>query len=350
MKFNITAFLLASGGVSTITLLSKPANAQFQLFGRRLATDNQSASANAQHPLFRRRRRATADTKANAVDPAIITAEDNGRALQDTTDLSLSMPMAIEFSGGAGGVAGGQEKQHLHQHHVQHHVQQEEEHSPTDSLPSSKSGKSSSSKMGKGGTSSPTTDTLTSAKSSKIGNTASPTTDTLSSTKSGKGTKSPTASAKAGKLFKSKSAKSSKDNTASPVAPPTPTPPAPGPSFCVAGETCTEPGETCTDGTTEECCGDIFDSFTCECGSDLVFGNCGATNVCADIVCPPDNGGGTDPSFNCPPASFVGCTTSDPNNISDECPTVGQPCLNTIIPGVFCCRDQCPRNYCTAKS
>ena len=108
MKFNITAFLLASGGVSTITLLSKPANAQFQLFGRRLATDNQSASANAQHPLFRRRRRATADTKANAVDPAIITAEDNGRALQDTTDLSLSMPMAIE-SGGGGGVAGGQD-------------------------------------------------------------------------------------------------------------------------------------------------------------------------------------------------------------------------------------------------
>lgn len=85
---------------------------------------------------------------------------------------------------------------------------------------------------------------------------------------------------------------------------------------CVAGETCTEPGETCTDGTTEECCGDIFDSFTCECGSDLVFGNCGATNVCADIVCPPDNGGGTDPGvtpspvpapaagFNCPAVSF----------------------------------------------
>ena len=36
MKLNITAFLLASGAST---------NAQFQLFGRRLATDNQSASA-----------------------------------------------------------------------------------------------------------------------------------------------------------------------------------------------------------------------------------------------------------------------------------------------------------------
>ena len=52
--------------------------------------------------------------------------------------------------------------------------------SPTsDTLSSAKS-----SKMGN--TASPTTDTLSSAKSSKMGNTASPTTDMLSSTKSGK--------------------------------------------------------------------------------------------------------------------------------------------------------------------
>ena len=97
MKFNIAAFLLASGAST---------NAQFQSSGRRLATDNQSASANAQHPLFRHRRATADDANADdAVDPAIITAEDNGRALQDTTDPSLSMPMAIEFGGGAG-VAG----------------------------------------------------------------------------------------------------------------------------------------------------------------------------------------------------------------------------------------------------
>ena len=56
----------------------------------------------------------------------------------------------------------------------------------------------------------------------------------------------------------------------------------------------------------------------------------------------------TPPTFNCPPASFVGCTAPDPTDFQDECPTIGQPCVNGN-PGEFCCRDACPRNYCTAK-
>ena len=55
-----------------------------------------------------------------------------------------------------------------------------------------------------------------------------------------------------------------------------------------------------------------------------------------------------DASFNCPPASFVGCTAPNPNNPIDECPIVGQPCKDGN-PGEYCCKDGCPRNYCTAK-
>mmetsp|Transcript_21190 Transcript_21190/g.38368 ORF Transcript_21190/g.38368 Transcript_21190/m.38368 type:complete len:223 (+) Transcript_21190:81-749(+) len=56
----------------------------------------------------------------------------------------------------------------------------------------------------------------------------------------------------------------------------------------------------------------------------------------------------TPPTFNCPPASFVGCTATDPSDAQDECEPVGEPCSNGIA-GEFCCRDACPRNYCTAK-
>lgn len=54
------------------------------------------------------------------------------------------------------------------------------------------------------------------------------------------------------------------------------------------------------------------------------------------------------PSFNCPAASFIGCTAPDPQDFEDECSTVGELCENGN-PGEFCCRDGCPRNYCTAK-
>jgi len=54
------------------------------------------------------------------------------------------------------------------------------------------------------------------------------------------------------------------------------------------------------------------------------------------------------PTFNCPSAEFVGCTAPDPQDFEDECPTIGQPCIGGN-PGEFCCRDACPRNYCTAK-
>ncbi|KAL3766501.1 hypothetical protein ACHAW5_001170 [Stephanodiscus triporus] len=55
----------------------------------------------------------------------------------------------------------------------------------------------------------------------------------------------------------------------------------------------------------------------------------------------------TPPMFNCPPASLVGCTAPDPSNPQDECPVVGEPCEGDS--GEFCCPDECPRNYCTAK-
>jgi hypothetical protein len=55
-----------------------------------------------------------------------------------------------------------------------------------------------------------------------------------------------------------------------------------------------------------------------------------------------------DSTFVCPPASFVGCTAPDPDNLIDECPTVGQPCVDGND-GEYCCKDGCPRNYCTAK-
>lgn len=54
------------------------------------------------------------------------------------------------------------------------------------------------------------------------------------------------------------------------------------------------------------------------------------------------------PTFNCPDADFVGCTAPDPTDPQDECPTVGEPCTSGNV-GEFCCRDACPRNYCTAK-
>ena len=47
-------------------------------------------------------------------------------------------------------------------------------------------------------------------------------------------------------------------------------------------------------------------------------------------------------------ASFVGCTAPDPQDFEDECPTIGEPCPQGNA-GEFCCRDACPRNYCTAK-
>ncbi|KAL7518120.1 hypothetical protein ACHAWX_002979 [Stephanocyclus meneghinianus] len=61
-----------------------------------------------------------------------------------------------------------------------------------------------------------------------------------------------------------------------------------------------------------------------------------------------DGGIAPDSSFNCPPASFVGCTATNPNNPVDECTTVGLPC-DGGNEGEYCCRDACPRNYCTAK-
>ncbi|ACI64676.1 predicted protein [Thalassiosira pseudonana CCMP1335] len=54
------------------------------------------------------------------------------------------------------------------------------------------------------------------------------------------------------------------------------------------------------------------------------------------------------PAFGCPDAVFVGCTAPDPSNFADECSNVGEACTNGN-PGEFCCRDACPRNYCTAK-
>lgn len=127
--------------------------------------------------------------------------------------------------------------------------------------------------------------------------------------------------------------------------------------ICAQDEVCTEEGSTCSDGTTVVCCGEEFDAFSCACeGSegDLKF-DCGATNACEDITCDEDGDVSDDvvqepPSdgFNCPAASFVGCTATDLNNPVDDCDVVGEPCEDDV-PGTFCCLDACPRKYCTAK-
>jgi len=57
----------------------------------------------------------------------------------------------------------------------------------------------------------------------------------------------------------------------------------------------------------------------------------------------PDTGG-----FNCQLAADVGCTAVDPANPIDECDVIGEPCVDGNE-GEFCCLDNCPRNYCTAK-
>ena len=53
-------------------------------------------------------------------------------------------------------------------------------------------------------------------------------------------------------------------------------------------------------------------------------------------------------SFNCPAATFVGCTADDPNNPEDECSAEGAKC-NNGNDREFCCPDNCPRLYCTEK-
>lgn len=169
---------------------------------------------------------------------------------------------------------------------------------------------------------------------------------------------------------------------------------------CKVGATCYEEGSFCNRGT-ESCCGKTYDSFHCDCervgeSGELVYA-CYYTDACLrpscetssptvagstesspnptpsvpfDTIMPTDltasfrptdgaasftptpvpstvnSGGGS--GFICPSASFVGCTAADPDNPEDECPRLGDPC-NNGNPGEFCCRDACPRNYCTAK-
>lgn len=150
--------------------------------------------------------------------------------------------------------------------------------------------------------------------------------------------------------------------TLPPIVPTPSGPPQPVAAIvCAQGELCTDLGDVCADGTTEDCCGETFDSFVCTCengGGGLKF-QCKATEACKDKVCttdPPAPGpvetmnptveqaGG----FVCPSASFVDCTAVDPANPINECPVVGEPCPSGNA-GEFCCLDACPRRYCTAK-
>ena len=39
----------------------------------------------------------------------------------------------------------------------------------------------------------------------------------------------------------------------------------------------------------------------------------------------------------------------DLSNPQDECTTVDEPCPGSADVPIYCCRDACPRNYCTAK-
>jgi len=40
-------------------------------------------------------------------------------------------------------------------------------------------------------------------------------------------------------------------------------------STCAANALCDEEGSSCTDGTTEACCGETYDSFTCDCAKNM---------------------------------------------------------------------------------
>ena len=51
----------------------------------------------------------------------------------------------------------------------------------------------------------------------------------------------------------------------------------------------------------------------------------------------------------CPAPDFVVCTAVDLSNPQDECTTAGEPCPGSADVPIYCCRDACPRNYCTAK-
>jgi len=143
--------------------------------------------------------------------------------------------------------------------------------------------------------------------------------------------------------------------------------------ICDNDETCVDEGSTCNDGTTEECCGEVFNSFECKCedidGQGTLQYQCMFTDACLVPQCdtpePTDPIGPTPPTvtpnptkqpvappvdvgFQCPAASLVGCTAVDPQNPTDECDVVGEPCVDGN-PGEFCCLDECPRKYCTAK-
>ncbi|KAL3800583.1 hypothetical protein ACHAWO_009827 [Cyclotella atomus] len=50
--------------------------------------------------------------------------------------------------------------------------------------------------------------------------------------------------------------------------------------------------------------------------------------------------------FTCPSPTFVGCTDPNPVHPSNECDIVGELCGEDM----YCCQDDCPRNYCTGKS
>lgn len=56
----------------------------------------------------------------------------------------------------------------------------------------------------------------------------------------------------------------------------------------------------------------------------------------------------TPKTFDCPDASFVGCTSPNSINPNNECDVVGELCDGDA--GLYCCQDDCPRNYCTAMS
>lgn len=154
---------------------------------------------------------------------------------------------------------------------------------------------------------------------------------------------------------------------AAPVATPVPTGGTTGvlPVVCIQDSPCQVEGAICSDGTTEECCGEVFDSFTCTC-SDVngeLLQMCGFTDACLNPVCETDPPAPTAPNgtppptqaplpapvgFICPVASVVGCTAPDPSDPVNECPVVGEPCPDGNA-GEFCCLDDCPRRYCTAK-
>eukprot|EP00571_Detonula_confervacea_P009451 CAMPEP_0172328862 /NCGR_PEP_ID=MMETSP1058-20130122/60571_1 /TAXON_ID=83371 /ORGANISM="Detonula confervacea, Strain CCMP 353" /LENGTH=686 /DNA_ID=CAMNT_0013045995 /DNA_START=34 /DNA_END=2094 /DNA_ORIENTATION=+ len=99
---------------------------------------------------------------------------------------------------------------------------------------------------------------------------------------------------------------------------------------CDSGAVCLEEGSTCTNGLTETCCGETFDSFKCECSNGQYV--CRYTDKCMHPSCdkteppsPATIGGGVDEHGCYPSAGYTWCPELAEciQGFETPCPLVG---------------------------